>query len=231
MDAVFQRFRHQEGRFSMGRHLCLGLTWGRFWTLRQGCSNLYRGRGHIDDIDFERILAVGPSTGKIDLPGCLSHEPETDYFYAIRRVSGTGKQERGTEAMVKLGLDENGQQKLSRPNCVRDLRAQPAVGGRIQLRWWYWPVGQRSEPDYFAVYGDGGSGNINYDKALAQVQYRGVYFYSYLSEPGMDAQTYRFSVRTVATNGTDDGNMFLVEAVVDLSGPACLEDVRASTGF
>jgi len=63
------------------------------------------------------------------------------------------------------------------------------------------------------------------------VQYRGVYFYSYLSEPGMDAQTYRFSVRTVATNGTDDGNMFLVEAVVDLSGPACLEDVRASTGF
>ena len=138
MDAIFQRYKRHEGRFGTGRQLCLGLTWGRFWTLRQGCSNLYRGQGHIDNIEFEHILIVSDSKAKLDLGGDLTHKPETDYFYAVRRVSGTGKQEQGTQAVVKLSLDENGQRRPSRPNCIRDLRAQPAAEGRIRLCWWYW---------------------------------------------------------------------------------------------
>ncbi|MFC1783407.1 hypothetical protein ACFL02_07455 [Planctomycetota bacterium] len=231
MDAIFQRFRRQEGRFGTGRQLCLGLTWGKFWTLRHGCSNLYRGQGHIDNIDFEHILIVSDSKAKLDLGGDLTHEPDTDYFYAVRRVSGTGKQEQGTQAIVKLSLDENGQRRRSRPNYIRDLRAQPAAEGRIRLCWWYWPLGQQTEPDYFAVYGDGGSGNINYDQALAKVDYGRGNFYSYLSTPGIDGQTYRFSVRSVAKDEYDDGNRFFVETTVDLNGPASLEGVRGNTGF
>lgn len=231
MDAKFQRFRRQEGRFGAGRQLCLGLTWSRFWTLREGCCNLYRGQGHIDNINFEHIFIVSESKAKLDLGGNLTHEPETDYFYAVRRVSGAGKQEQGTQAVVKLSLDENGQRRPYRSNLIRDLRAQPAIEGRIRLCWWYWPLGQQAEPDYFAVYGDGGSGNINYDQVLAKLDHGSGYFYSYLSTPGVDGQTYRFSVRSVAKGDYDDGNRFFVEATVDLNGPASLEGVRSSIGF
>jgi len=231
MDAIFQRFRKQEGRFGAGRHLGLGLTWGRFWVRRSGCCNFYRGCGYIDDIDYEDIRVVGPSSGKMELIGGLDHESNTDYFYAVRRVSGSGKQELGTQAVVKLSLDENGKMKGKRTNRVLGLAAHAVPGGRIKVYWWYWCMGQEVEPRSFKVYGDNGSGEIDYDEEIAEVDFAGSRLYSFLSDAGKDSTVYRFSVRAVGSNGMDDGSLAFAEMCVDLSGPDSLDELMVDTVF
>jgi len=231
MDAIFQRFRKQEGRFGAGRHLGLGLTWGRFWSRRRGCCNLYRCCGHVDDVDYEDIRAVGPSEGKMELIGSLVYDPNTDYFYAVRRVSGSGKQEQGTQAVVKLSLDEDVKVKGDRPNGVFGLAAHAVGGGRIKLYWWYWCLGQEVEPRSFKVYGNNGSGEIDYEQELAEVDYAGSRLYNYVSSAGEDSKVYRFSVRAVGDDGVDDGSLAFVEVRMDLSGPESLDELMGEVGF
>ena len=231
MDALFQRFRKQEGRLGAGRHLGLGLTWGRFWSRRSGCCNLYQGCGHVDDINYEDIRAVGPSEGEMELIGVLVCEPDTDYFYAVRRVSGSGKQEQGTQAVVKFSLDENGKVKSDRPNRILDLTAHAVPVGRVKLYWWYWCMGQEVEPRSFRIYGDNGSGEIDYEQEVAEVDYAGSRLYNYVSSVGVDGKVYRFSVRAVGDNGVDDGSLSYAEARVDLSGPESLDGLIGSMGF
>ena len=208
-----------EGDFGNGLPLCQGLVEGDFWVRTLGCYNIYRGCGHIDDIDYEHIVAVTTAKGTLTLPASINHQADTDYFYAVRCASGTGQQEKGTMAVVKLSLDGQGDQRLVRANCVKNLYAQPISGGKIRVSWWYWPIGQQALPDHFAVYGDGGSGTVDYINELAQIEYTDRYFYSYVSTVGQDRKAYRYSVRSVTADGIDDGNSEIAQAVVDLTGP------------
>jgi hypothetical protein len=219
-----------EGDFGNGLPLCASWLEGDFWSRNQGGYNVYRGEGHIDNIDFGRIVATCTSKGLLSLPDHIGHQAGRDYFYAVRCVSGTGKQEKGTMAVVRLSLDDQGDRCPKRPNCVRDLTAGPAAGGKIRVCWWYWPLGQEARPSHFAVFGDGGTGVIDYESSLAEIDYRGAGFYSYLSSPGDDRQQYRFGVRAVASLAGcgDCGNRTFVEAVVDLSGPDGIEGLAGN---
>lgn len=216
-----------EGDFGNGLHLCQSLVEGDFWTRRQGCYAVYRGSGQIDNIDYERILATKTTKGPLNLPAHIEHERSTDYYYAVRYACGTGQQELGTLAVVRLSLDGDGRQRAPQPNQVCDLYAEAVNDGKIRIGWWYWPLGQRVQPDHFSVFGDGGSGSIDYETPLATFEYQGAGFYSYLSEAGNDQQTYRFSVRAVAAGDSDDGSTAYVATVVDLSGPAGIEGLSS----
>lgn len=220
-----------EGDFGNGFMLGQGLLEGDFWPRRAGCYNVYRGRDHIDNIDAEHIVATTTAKGMLSLADYLDHDPATNYYYLVRCISGSGKEEQGTMAAVLLSLDESGDQRPKRSNCVAQLSAWAVGGGKIQLSWWYWPLGQAVEPDHFAVFGDGGSGTIDFDVELAQVAYNGAYFYSYLTATGVDGQAYRFAVRAVSAVGDDDGNLGYVVAVVDLTGPASIEWIDGGGGF
>ena len=225
MDARFYNSL-TEGDFGSGPMLCEGLVEGDFWARGLGCYNVYRGSGHIDSIDYEHIVATADSRGLFALPNSVSHQSDTDYFYSVRAVSITGKSERGTMAMVRLSLDEQGQRRFDRPNQVRSLTAEPAEGGKIRLGWWYCSAGQQAEPVRFCVFGDGGAGSVDYETVLRQVEYTQDGFYSWLSSAGLDGKTYRFGVRSVAVDGTDDRSMAVVGAVVDLSGPVGVGPIR-----
>lgn len=209
-----------EGDFGNALPLRTSLVEGDFWTRRLGCHGVYRGKGNIANIDFERIVVATTNEGLLNLPDYITHEPGNDYYYAVRRISQTGKQEKGTVAIVRLALDDEGKRKGNRPNKVRQLRAEAAHEGRIRLCWFYWPMGAEAVPDYFAVYGDDATGTIDYENSLCEIPYKsGCYFYQFLSESAEHGQRLRFSVRAVNGEGQDDGNKAFVEAVVNSMGP------------
>ncbi len=92
-----------EGDFGNGKHCSQSLVEGDFWARRSSCYCMYRGKGNIDNIDYNRIILCVPGEDKvIELPDNIQHENQTEYFYSIRNVSPTGKQEKGTEAIVKI---------------------------------------------------------------------------------------------------------------------------------
>jgi len=227
------KFYHSliDGDFGNGFHLCQSLVEGDFWARTQGSFQLYRGAGYIDGIDYNRIVATRSTKELLTVPGHLSHAPNSNYFYAVRCASATGKEELGTMAVIRLSLDEQGSRLLARPNQVRALRAEAIADGCIRVSWWYWPLAQQKPPSHFAIFGDNGSGTIDYNESLSEVTYDGGCFYSYISAAGQDGQTYRFGVRSVAEDGTDDNSQMFVSAVVDLTGPAGIEGVRGAYGL
>lgn len=201
-----------------------------YWP--HGCYRIYRGSGHIDNIDYEHPLTSVTHKGILKLSNQDSHhQPNINYFYAARKISATGKQEQGTMAIVELSLDQQGKQQQLKPNCIKDLRAQAVADGKIRLNWWYWSLGQKTQPDHFEVYSDNGTGTIDYQNPIAEIQYDGGYFYEYLSESYPDQKTYRFSVRSVAKNDTEDGNTAYVEIAVDLTGSEPLEGLSGQAAL
>jgi hypothetical protein len=220
-----------EGDFGNGLLLLQSLTEGDFWTLPDGCFAVYRGEGHIDDIDYEKIMAVSFTTGPLPLPSRIEHDAETDYFYAARRISGTGKAELGTCAVVKLALDEQSKQRSPRPGAVQNLQVQLGSDGQIRLSWYYISLGRAAVPEKFVVYGDNGSGSVDYENALAEISYTGRYYYRYEGDAGEEAGELRFSVRAVAPDGNDDGNTALVVVRVDRTGPGSVEGVQGRVGL
>ena len=208
-----------EGDFGNGTPLLQSQVEGDFWTRREGLYTIYRGRDHVGKIDYERIVFTSPSKGLVGLPSFLGHEPGTVTYYALRRISSLGKEDRGTRSVVRLSMGADGKRKAAVPNRVRGLRAWGESGGRIRIGWWYWPMGQAVSPVHFAVYGDAGSGVIDTVNPMALVPFVGGVFYTTLSSMGVDGKAYRFLVRSVGADGNDDGSNGFVEAVVDLTGP------------
>lgn len=217
-----------EGDFGNGYVLCQSLLEGDFWSRRQGCYNVYRGSDRIENIDFGDIVTSTTSKGKLALPSHLSHDAATNYYYAVRCASGTGKEEQGSEAMVQLSLDESGSQRPERPNCVIGLCAVPVADGRIRLSWWYWPLRQEVVPDHFSVFSNGGAGAVDFDTEVAQISYTGEYFYSYLTASGGHEEVHQLAVRAVSAAGNDDGNLAAVVAQVNLSAPDSIEGLAGA---
>lgn len=220
-----------EGDFGNGTPLLQSQVEGDFWTRRAGCYTVYRGRDHVEKIDYERIVFTTPSKGSVQLPSFLGHAPETVTYYALRRISSMGKEDRGTRSVVRLSMGADGKQKPAVPNRVRGLRAWGESGGRIRICWWYWPIGQEVSPVHFAVYGDAGSGQIDTTNPMALVPYHGEVFYTTISTPGVDRKAYRFLVRSVGADGSDDGSSGYVEAFVDLTGPESPEGVAGDVSL
>ncbi len=209
-----------EGDFGNVLPLRTSLVEGDFWARRLGCHAVYRGKGNIANVDFERIVIATTNEGLLTLPDYITHEPGNDYYYAVRRISQTGKQEKGTTAIVRLALNDEGKRKGNRPNKIRQLKAETAHEMRIRLCWFYWPMGAEAVPDHFAVYGDNETGTIDYENSLCEIPYKfGCYFYQFMSGSAEHGQRLRFSVRAVNGEGQDDGNKAFVEAVVNSMGP------------
>ncbi len=91
-----------EGDFGNGVLLCQSLLEGDFWVRRQDCYTIYRGGDTIDNIDYDSIVVVADMAGDFEVTDSLGHVSGSDIFYAVRRISGTGRQELGTLSIVRL---------------------------------------------------------------------------------------------------------------------------------
>lgn len=216
------------GQTSAGYKLGTVLFQGWFWARPSGCCLLYRGAG-MDCVDFGDVLAVvNADAGEITAPDYAPHDSGETYFYVLRRANCFGRIERTLSAAAKVAIDSDGALAGDRPNSVFELGVERTGDGGIRLMWWYSPIDQTARPVCFKVFGDGGTGQVDYDNALAVIGYEGQRFYSFESD-ALGAGRYLFAVRGEEAGGVGDGSA--VQVGVGLVGEAAegieILDVRA----
>ena len=204
MEKVFLREALFAGMTANGFRLGTVLSLGWFWMRPAGCSVLYRSE-NMESIDFGNALSVAAiDAGQISPPSYLPHDSGSIYFYVLRRVNGNGAQEHTLSAVVRLVIDEQGNLARPQPNRILAIMAEQTGGNRVSLVWYYCPLGQASKAVRFNVYGDGGTGQIDFENPLVVVEYAGRKFYRYESDP-LDAGKYLFSVRVADAAGVEGG--------------------------
>lgn len=197
------------------------LTCGWFWPRIGGCSVLYRGDS-IDTIDFTNILAVGDAdASEISPPNYVRHNSDSTYFYVIRRANNCGNQEHTLSAAVKVSIDADGDLVEPQSNKIFEVRAEQRRGDKIELVWYYCPLEQKQKPVCFKVYGDDGTGQIDYENPVATICYVGRRFYSYQSN-SLGAGKYLFCIRAEGTSGAESG-FSLIKIQLDTDSPAAID--------
>ncbi len=219
-DALFSGMT--SNAFKLGT--VLGLGW--FWPRIAGCSVLYRPAS-MDQQDLENILVVAKlNTGTISPPAYLPHDNNTKYFYVVRRVNGCGYLEHTIAAAVSVSIDADGSLAESQPNKVFDWSVKQAGGNRVQLLWYYCPIGQKSKPVCFMVYCDGGTGQIDYGNPIARIDYEERRYYSCLTD-ALDAGRYLFAVRAQDAEGTADNTLAQLKIQLNITSPNAINILSA----
>lgn len=220
MDAKFFDSLY-EGGSPNGVKLGMGLTGGDFWPRVAGCSMLYRGFG-MDLIDFSNILAVSEAeASEVSPPNYISHDSGSVYFYVIRRANNCGREENTLSSAVKVSIDSNGELAEPLPNNVFETRFEQVDGNKIWLVWYYCPIEQQSQPMFFKVYYDAGTGQIDYENPIATISYIGRGFYTYLSDL-LDGGKYLFDIRAEDVAGRENYSFSTIEVNLDITNPSSI---------
>jgi hypothetical protein len=194
------------GQTANGFKLGIVTGFGWFWSRVEGCRIVYRSQS-MGTIDFDNVLTVAQGdANEITLPEYVSHEAGETYFYAIRCANRCGRIERTLAAAVKVSIGDDGTLRKAVPNSVFGLSAVIQRNGKAQIIWTYSPIEQDSSPYEMRIYGDGGTGEINYQEAIAIVPYRGRRFYRYESGQLEDGR-YRFTIRAADGKGNERRSM------------------------
>jgi len=206
-----------EGDSANGVKLCMGVTGGDFWPRPAGVQLLYRGPSE-HNIDFSHIVAAADFDAcTIAVPTSYQHCPGSYYVYVLRRANCCGEEEKTISAAIRACFDGDGNLVNPRPNRVFAVRAGQSDADKVVLVWFYWPTGNNGKISHFAVYGDNGSGTIDYENPLAIVDYVGRKFYRYEAS-ALTADTYMFCIRAVSADDMDDN--FCGEITVQLNRQA-----------
>jgi len=213
-----------EGDSANGVKLCMGLTSGDFWARSSGCQNIYRGQTpHA--IDFENIITVNdPSERSIVVPTVIEHQAQTKYYYVLRRANICGNEEKSFNAAVKVVFDGEGE--VIEPGCnkVFSITAEQIAGGKLRLLWHYNPIGQEQACSAFKIYFDSDTGQVDYNDAIATIQYTGSRYYNYQTN-ALDPGRYLFAIRTVNANGNENSSTVLIAIEIINSQPESVDEV------
>ena len=204
------------------------LTLGWFWQRVAGCSLLYRG-GSMETIDFANILAVANAGAyEISPPSYVQHNSSETYFYVVRRVNNCGYQERTLSAAVKVSIDADGDLVEPQPNSIFSATAEQIDRNKVQLVWYYCPIGQKSPPACFSVYYDNGTGQIDYENSIAEIDYIGRAFYSYQSNT-LNGDRYLFAIRAKDYSGIEKDSSAQLEVQLDTTTPDVVDILSIDT--
>ncbi|MFH1716954.1 MAG: LamG domain-containing protein [Planctomycetota bacterium] len=221
-DALFNGMT--ANAFKLGTTLSLG--W--FWVRLNGCSALYRGAS-MERIDFANILAVAEQeAAAISPPSYVEHEPDSTYFYAVRRFNNCGYQELTLAAAAKVSLDANGWLIGSQPNNIFSSIAEQVAAAKVRLTWYYCPLEQRSQPVRFNIYHDNRTGQIDYDNPMATITYRGQKFYTYQSDT-LEAGRYLLVIRAEDADGIENSPSAQLSIQLKTENPDPIEIISAES--
>ena len=222
LDALF------NGMTANALKLGTTLTLGWFWARVAGCSALYRGPG-MGELDFENILATaGNDTLEISPPSYLPHDNLSTYFYVVRRFNHCGYQELTLRAATRLSLDAQGEPAKPTPSAIFALSVEQTDGSKVQLTWLYCPIEQQSSPARFNIYGDNGSGQIDYDNSIGTISDEGHKSYSY--ESGMlAAGRYLFAIRAQDQAGNESASVGCIAVEISSTAPEPVTILDAQT--
>lgn len=192
-----------EGDSANGQKLCMGLTGGDFWARPAGTQNLYRSQ-NADTPDFETIIAVTDiDDNSIVVPDMAEHNGSTYYVYVIRRTNCCGDEEHTLSAAIRVGLDASGDLIQPTTNKVFSVKTEQLNADEVQLTWFYWPINQAKQITKFKIYSDNGSGTIDYENPITEINYVGRKFYEYTTDI-LTNNNNRFCIRAVASDATED---------------------------
>jgi len=204
------------------------LSVGWFWMRVEGCCVLYLGDS-IDRIDFTHVLAAGEAdASEISPPSHIPHEPCSTYFYVLRRINGLGEEEQSLRALVRLRIGSDGELSEPRPNGIYALRATRVAGQKVELTWYYSPLGQESEPVCFRVYRGTGACEVDYDNPVGTVGYASMKYYSFTSGV-LEAGDYVYVVKAEDAGGMQAVSQRPVQVQVEAPalGDVCFVDAGA----
>ncbi|MBW7907208.1 MAG: hypothetical protein LC135_01785 [Phycisphaerae bacterium] len=136
--------------------------------------------------------------------------PDGIWWYAVDRVNAFGLLTHGRDVAPRVFI--GGQDIGPLPSSPSGLtRAQ--VGNAVRLAWMYEPIGQQVAPERFDVFGDGGTGTMDWVTVVASVVYgHGRRQYAWLSDAKNDGDVAQYSVRARSAAGVYS----LIPAVQDL---------------
>ena len=176
------------------------LSMGWFWNRPSGCLTLHRGAS-MDNIDYRYPLCTAePSVQQLQVPAWVQSVPGGEYFYTVRLYNRCGQSHRCDSAAVKVAFDGSGELLTAVPNGIYNFSAKQIAGNEIEFRWYYNPLNQQNTPASFKLFWDAGSGQINFNAPLAQIDYRGGGFYSYIKIGGFP-QRYLFALCAADAGG------------------------------
>jgi len=191
-----------------------------------GC-NIYHATGAGPDLlDYgEPWACAGPGitqlvTGPLDAAAV--------HWFSIRPIDGREIESPIAQGEVRLELDSQGQPVPNRPAGVLALSARPLPSGCAKVTWSY-RVGRTGvPPQVFRIFGDGGSGNINYATPLVEVPYRASEtFYGWTSGQLAGGGEHQLAVRAIATGDVWDEQPAVARVTPDPTAPGEVGNLKA----
>lgn len=216
---------HYDAVFlGMGRRgLANGMhaTMGQMFPRSSGGANLYRRIGSAEDIDWtDPVGAVGKEVTAIRNFVDRGHDSGQDYSYAVRAISAGGVEQVETPNGVGVSFDGVGSAIIPSVDSPGELRCSPIANGKFCLSWYYRANGRSGGPKEFRIYGNGGTGGVDYGTLVAVVGFRfWQRHYAYESAVFATGTTVAWSVRTVNSAGQEERNTVTVSAVADADAP------------
>jgi len=191
--------------------------------------DLYLASGAGPDVlDYaDPWLRVGPSVAEAETDALAAGAV---HWFGIRPVDADGRQSPVTQNEVRLELDADGAPVPDRPAAPVALCAKPLPLGQVRLRWHYRIGHTAVAPEAFRIFGDGGTGIIDYETPLGEVTFRtGQTSYAWTSSvlaPDLDHQ---LTVRAVAAGDVWDETPAVVLITPDASPPGTVDALTAET--
>jgi len=149
------------------------------------------------------------------------------HWFSIRPVDGRDVESPLAQNELRLELDGQGQPVPDRPAGVLALSACPLPGGCVRVAWGY-RVGRTGIlPQAFHIFGDSGSGTLNYTTPLGEVPYRASEpFYGWTSGP-LAGGTHQLAVRAIAASGLWDEQPAIATVTPDGDAPGEVDNLKA----
>jgi hypothetical protein len=191
--------------------------------------NLYRATGPgPESVDYaEPCARVGPDVAWVNV-GPL--QEGAVHWFGIRPVDPEERESPVAQGEARLELDTQGEPVPDRPAGALAAAARATTLGTARLQWCY-RVGRLGVvPMAFRIFGDGGTGVINYATPLGEVPYgRGQSWYTWTSGQLAGGAEHQLAVRAVTAEGVWDEQPAIARVTPDAMPPAAVDALEAET--
>jgi len=189
--------------------------------------NLYHAIGSgPESLDYAAPWAeVGPSISEIETDAL---DVGAVHWFGIRPVDTDGLESPVTQAEVRLESDESGSRVPDRPAGALTLSARPLPVGMVRLQWRY-RIGELGVvPQVFQIFGDGGTGTIDYNTPLGEVLCRqDQSWYAWTSGQLTSGVEHQLAVRAITVGGVWDEQPACVQITPDHTAPTEVDALEA----
>ncbi|MBE3070492.1 MAG: hypothetical protein IMZ66_09690 [Planctomycetes bacterium] len=191
--------------------------------------NVYHATGDGPEaLDYAEPLArVGPGLTAVETPAL---QAGAVHWFAVRPVDALGRETPLAQDEVRLETDSQGGRVADRPAGVLSASASPLPQGAAEVEWRYRVGAGGVRPVAFRVFGDGGTGTIDYGTPLGEVPYRaGQMWYAWTSGPLPGGGEHLLAIRAVSAAGPWDEQPAVVAVTVDAAPPDEVDLLEAET--